>query len=222
MVIIMLMESMTLDVEPSEIPEKQYAGNLTDKQAKFIASYQLTHNSTESAINPGYSVKTAAQAGCRMLKNPKVINELKQWQVKKSKEFRKEDFIDLALKDYGAVDVKEANRPRFLELAAKGAGHLKNENANVQIIIGTDALASMRASLTNRGKLINIPSGMPIDNPSNKFVESSNAIIPPPIDNNGKPIMIDSVDTASSSDINTPEKKLEAQGEGGVGTPQAP
>lgn len=92
---------------------------LTAKMQKFVASYQLTSNSTQSAINAGYSVKTAPQAGCRMLKNPKIVNELEQWRVKKSKEYSKDDLIDKCMNDYEAVDVKEANRPRFIELTAK-------------------------------------------------------------------------------------------------------
>lgn len=98
---------------------------LTAKQHKFLASYQITMNATESAINAGYSAKSAAVEGCRLLKNPKIISEIEAWKAKKREEFKKEDFIEMALEDYRALDVTEPNRPRFLDLAAKGAGHIQ-------------------------------------------------------------------------------------------------
>ena len=124
--------------------------NLTSKQAKFIASYQLNHNSTESAINAGYSVKTAPQAGCRMLKNPKIIKELEAWRVKKSKEYSKEDLVDKCMQDYSAVAVEEANRPRFIELTAKLLGHIGNNQdtrPNQTLVINVDTRSMDRNTL---------------------------------------------------------------------------
>ena len=106
---------------------------LTPKMSKFVASYQLTGNATEAAINAGYSVKTAPQAGCRMLKNPKIVNELEQWRVKKLATLpTKDDFIDMALKDYKATEITEPNRPRYLHLAGQFAGHIGVQNGGEQ------------------------------------------------------------------------------------------
>lgn len=98
--------------------------NLTSKQAKFVASYQINHNSTESAKNAGYSPKTADVVGCQLLKNKKIISELEHWRLKKTSEVSKADFVDMALNDYKALDIVEPNKPRFLDIAGKALGYL--------------------------------------------------------------------------------------------------
>lgn len=117
---------------------------LTSKQAKFVASYQLTHNATESAINAGYPVKTAPQMGSKLVRNPKIVNQLEEWKAKKSLEVTKADFIDMALKDYKELGVTEPNKPRFLDIAGKALGHLganggdsrPNQTLNINISAG--------------------------------------------------------------------------------------
>lgn len=101
---------------------------LTLKQAKFVASYQIIHNSTQAAINAGYPAKSAASVGCQLLKNPKISTELDAWKAKKAAEITKEDFIDLAMKDYKQLDVTQPNKPRNLEIIGKTLGHLGNNN----------------------------------------------------------------------------------------------
>lgn len=95
---------------------------LTEKQAKFLASYQITGNPTESAKNAGYSAKNAPSQGCRLMKDPEILAELEKFRANKAKTLTKEDFVDKALRDYEETPLVEANRPRFLELAGKGAG----------------------------------------------------------------------------------------------------
>lgn len=106
--------------------------NLTARQAKFVASYQINHSATESAVNAGYSVKTAGPIGCRLLKNPKIINELEKWRVKKGMEISKPDYVDMALEDYRSLEVVEPNRPRFLEIVGKTLGHLGQNDGKPQ------------------------------------------------------------------------------------------
>lgn len=108
---------------------------LTSKQERFIASYKLTGNATESAINAGYSAKNAAPQGCRLMKDPEILAEIETWRASKAKTLTKEDFVDKALRDYEETPLIEANRPRFLELAGKGAGILGNQSSqNAQTI----------------------------------------------------------------------------------------
>ena len=97
---------------------------LTSKQAKFVASYQITHNSTQAAINAGYPAKSAPSIGCQLLKNKKIITELEAWKAKKASEITKEDFVDLAISDYKALKVEEPNKPRFLDIAGKALGYI--------------------------------------------------------------------------------------------------
>lgn len=44
---------------------------LNQKQFEFFENYLATNNITQSAIDAGYSEKTAGQQGCRMLKKYK-------------------------------------------------------------------------------------------------------------------------------------------------------
>jgi len=114
---------------------------LTSRQSKFLASYQLTGNPTESAINAGYSVKTAPQAGSKLIRNPKIVAELDKWKAKKSLEVTKEDFVSKAMNDYESLDLVEPNKPRFLDIAGKALGYLgasekgNSTTNNVQINI---------------------------------------------------------------------------------------
>lgn len=103
---------------------------LTSKQAKFVASYQITQNATQSAINAGYSPKSAACIGSQLINNPKIKAEIEEWKAKKAIEITKEDFIDLAIKDYKKLDLTEPNKPRFLDIAGKALGYTGNNGEN--------------------------------------------------------------------------------------------
>lgn len=48
------------------------------RRSKFIESYILSGNATSSAINAGYSKKTAYSQGQRLLKNVEIRNKLMQ------------------------------------------------------------------------------------------------------------------------------------------------
>lgn len=114
---------------------------LTSKQAKFVASYQLTLNPTEAAKNAGYSAKNAAPQGCRLMKDPEILAELDQWKQKKAKDISKDDYIDETWGVYNGSKgfVEEPSRIRALELAGKALGHIgnteqrPNQTLNIQI-----------------------------------------------------------------------------------------
>lgn len=97
---------------------------LTSKQERFIASYKITENAKQSAINAGYSVKSAEQIGSQLIHNPRIVAELDAWRASKREEVTKEDYIDLAMKDYRSLDAVEPNKPRFLEIAGKTLGYI--------------------------------------------------------------------------------------------------
>lgn len=52
------------------------------KKAAFADEYKKDRNATQAAIRAGYSVKTAAAAGSRLLKDKEVAEELKAWEKK--------------------------------------------------------------------------------------------------------------------------------------------
>jgi hypothetical protein len=95
-------------------------------EAKFIAFLQSDpeQNATQAAIKAGYSEKSAAQIAWQLLRKPKIKAELDAWKAKKREEISKEDFVDMAIKDYRSLDVTEPNKPRFLDIAGKTLGYI--------------------------------------------------------------------------------------------------
>lgn len=55
----------------AEVPAVPGAG-LTDKQATFVRQYLVDQNATQAAIRAGYSAKTAASQGERLLRNAEI------------------------------------------------------------------------------------------------------------------------------------------------------
>lgn len=53
--------------------EKEAKKVLNQRQIRFVQNYMKTNNITHSAIDAGYSKKTAHVQGCNLLKNPKVF-----------------------------------------------------------------------------------------------------------------------------------------------------
>ena len=102
---------------------------LTAKQNRFVESFLAQGDKVYAACDAGYSAKSAHAISCQLLKKPYVIakiNELKvkiaKNELKVTKDFSRDDFIQYALEDYKSLELTEANRPRMLELAGKGAG----------------------------------------------------------------------------------------------------
>lgn len=54
------------------------ARELTDKQRLFVAEYLVDLNATQAAIRAGYSKKTAASQGQRLLRNVEISNALSE------------------------------------------------------------------------------------------------------------------------------------------------
>lgn len=51
-----------------------------DKQNLFAKEYVVDYNGTQAAIRAGYSEKSARTTACRLLKNPKILDKIKQNQ----------------------------------------------------------------------------------------------------------------------------------------------
>jgi phage terminase small subunit len=60
---------------------------ITGKQDAFVKAYILNPNAKQAAIAAGYSEKTAEQQGCRLLRNVKVMEAIKEHQLKCESEF---------------------------------------------------------------------------------------------------------------------------------------
>lgn len=131
-----LVNPTTEDKATEEIPPEilDAYNKLTKKQKLFIDCYIVDRNGVKAAISAGYSVKSAYIEANRMLKRPHVKSVIDDILHVKAKNHRisllsKEDFVTHALHDYELLDVEAANKPRFLELAGRGAGLLGPEKA---------------------------------------------------------------------------------------------
>ena len=56
-----------------------------EKQEMFSQEYLIDFNATQAAIRAGYSVKSAGQLGCEMLKNPNVRARIDELMAERSR-----------------------------------------------------------------------------------------------------------------------------------------
>jgi len=103
---------------------------LTSKQERFIAAYKSTGDQVKSARIAGYSGKSVNEIACRLMKHPKIIDEISQWRLNKSQkvDLNKSTFVDYAMRDYHETPLIEANRPRYLQLAGQAVGIIGNND----------------------------------------------------------------------------------------------
>jgi phage terminase small subunit len=57
------------------------ARRLTLRQTNFIEEYRIDGNGTQAALRAGYSTKASAQAAHELLRNPKIIAELRSREI---------------------------------------------------------------------------------------------------------------------------------------------
>ncbi len=74
---------------------------LTSKQKRFIDEYLIDLNATQAAIRAGYSEKTAAEQGARLLINVKVQKEIQKRM--RDREIRTEVTQDEVIKELAAI-----------------------------------------------------------------------------------------------------------------------
>jgi len=100
------------------------AKRINEREALFIAHYLVSHNATESALKAGYSPKSSAKIGSQLMHKPKIINAIQCHEAKRIDAISKESFIDMAVSDYKKLELTEANKPRFLDIAGKALGYI--------------------------------------------------------------------------------------------------
>ncbi|WP_341320840.1 terminase small subunit [Solibacillus sp. FSL H8-0523] len=83
-----------------EEPEQNKADGLTDKQRQFCINYVRTHNATQAAIMAGYAKPSAYSMGSQLLRNIKVVNEIKRLKTPmiEATFVEANDFIQLLVK----------------------------------------------------------------------------------------------------------------------------
>lgn len=121
---------------------------LNNRQIVFVQEYMKTNNITQSAISAGYSVKTAAAHGCRLLKQNNVrryinaINErLQSNRIADIQEVM--EYLTSVMrgeqKDQFDMDVSVQDRTRAAsELARRLDVQSKNINVDARVLIVDD------------------------------------------------------------------------------------
>lgn len=209
---------------------------LTAMQIKFINEYKLCGVATTAAIKAGYSPNGASVAAHRLMNVPKIKKIIQESIDKKKKKLSRagisQEIIN-SLENVSAEAInslpskiqyaakawerssdesklKEETKFKYFENAGRVLGHVKNEESVNVNIISADTLESMRSTLMNRGKIVNVSS---VVNP---------VITTPPNHSINIPIGMSNSASSQSSDIVMPEKSAENLSGGGGEEPQAP
>lgn len=119
------------------------AGQLTDRQKKFVSEYLIDLNATQACIRAGYSRKNADKIGPELLGKTRVAEEIKKAIEKRSKRTEiTQDYVLKSLKeiadrpasDFQESELKYANKIKALELLGKHLG-LFSERISVESAI---------------------------------------------------------------------------------------
>lgn len=79
---------------------------LTNKQRRFVEEYLVDLNATQAAIRAGYSAKTAASQGERLLRNVEVAQAIQEAQAKRSERVQVDaDYVLARLVEIDRMDV---------------------------------------------------------------------------------------------------------------------
>lgn len=107
--------------------EPTQARLLTDRQSRFVDEYLVDLNATKAAIRAGYSAKTAASQGERLLRNVEVAGAIEKRKVERSaatgitQERVLRELAVLAFSDVTHYQVDENGRVTLAEGAPEGA-----------------------------------------------------------------------------------------------------
>jgi hypothetical protein len=141
------------------------AKRINEREALFIAYYQSPgetfQNASKSALKAGYSPKSSPTIGSQLLRKPKIKEAIQKHLNAKREAITKEDYIDTAMNDYKALELTEANKPRFLDIAGKALGYIgvnaenqrPNQTLNINLLHGQDKdtlLANVRRLLSHQ------------------------------------------------------------------------
>lgn len=99
---------------------------LNEKQRRFVDEYLVDLNATQAAIRAGYSQKTAAEQGARLLINVKVQAELSKRMLERQE--RTEITQDMVLKRYWAIATANPNElMQFRRVCCRHCHGLNNQ-----------------------------------------------------------------------------------------------
>lgn len=140
---------------------------LTEKQARFVREYLIDLNATQAAVRAGYSANTAHSAGQRLLKHPKVGEEIRTAHQQQSERVQLDaDWVVQELRrvyDLAVTPESEEGRPNLqaalkaLELLGRRAGAFERmvrlELPAIETAADTTAALSRIVQAVGRGDL---------------------------------------------------------------------
>lgn len=109
-------------------PPEQSRTLINDRQNRFVCEYLKTGNATESAIQAGYSKKTAYSIGQRLLKNVEIMKNIEEHREKISQETQLS--VSEIVKEIRCMALNaetESNRLKAYDMLMKHLGGYVNE-----------------------------------------------------------------------------------------------
>ena len=123
----------------------------------FIKEYILLgcKNATKAAVKAGYSEKTADQQASRLLKNVKVINAIKEHQIKTNSEFTYSKDIKLKILEDLMVACKKPDAETGVINAAAVIASIKEHNAMMGHNAPTETTSTIKVEKSLAERLTN-------------------------------------------------------------------
>lgn len=113
---------------------------MTSKQHKFICRYIINNNATQSAIEAGYSKKTAYSIGQRLLKNVEIQKVITQYKIESLNKMKIK--IDEVLEDVHRISKEGKNdyvKLKALDMLMRHCGAYLDEDKLIQRLKESDA-----------------------------------------------------------------------------------
>lgn len=113
---------------------------LTPKQQRFVAEYTVDFNAASAAIRAGYSKKTAAQQGYKLMHIPEVQEAItEEFQKRQERTQLDGDYVvdklkeiaEMTAADFTDSQLKFSNKIRALELLGKHLGIFEQKSGPV-------------------------------------------------------------------------------------------
>lgn len=125
------------------------------KQDAFVKAYILNPNAKQAAIAAGYSEKTAEQQGCRLLRNVKVMEEIKIHQKKTDSSFTYSKDKKLRILEEVMLACKAEEREKGVINAAAVIAAVKEHNAMMGHNAPTETTSTIRVEKSLAERLTN-------------------------------------------------------------------
>lgn len=114
---------------------------MNDKQKRFCEEYVVTLNGAQSAINAGYSEKTARQKAYELLSQDNIQDFIQELQEKKSKELNI-SFTDILEIEWeiATSGERDSDRLKATDQLSRKLGHYEKDNKQKEVKLNVISL----------------------------------------------------------------------------------